>query len=302
MFNLLKRIFCLGWKAFQRQGSLTFATIFVIIIAIFLLTNLFLFRGIIKSLVLDLQEKADISVYFREDVSEEEILETKKQLSNFSEIKSIEYVSKEKALEKFVERHKDNEEYLDALEELGENPFWASLNIRAFESSQYKAIADFLDSGPFKNLIKEIDYSKKEEIINRLFSITSNINTISVLATIILIVLAVLVTFNTIKLTIFTLKEEIQVSRFVGASNFFIQAPFLVQGALCGILAALISFLIFSLGLNFFGPRFKALFLDFDILAYFHNNISVILLIQFIGGIVLGVFSSIIAVRKYLKV
>lgn len=302
MFTSLKRIFRSAWLSFSRDGDLSVATIFILVMAIFLISSIFLLKNVSRLLITNLQEKADISVYFKIDALEEDILKIKDDISNIPEIKEINYISREEAKETFIKKHENEPDLITAVEEVGGNPFLASLNIGAFEASQYTAIANLLESSDFKNLIEKIDYYQRKSIIERIFSLTSLVNKSGIIFSIILIIVAILVTFNTIRLAIYNLREEIGIQRLVGASNWFIRGPFIAQGVISGIFAALISLLIFSLVCWYLSPKIAFFFPDLNIFQLFTNGIWMLILIQFATGILLGAISSIIAVRKYLRV
>ena len=302
MFTVLKRIFKYGWKSFSRNSGLSVATIFIMAMTIFLITSLFLFQEVTQFLVSGLQEKVDISVYFKESSSEEDILKVKDEVSKIPEVKNVEYVSRAEALERFIQRHKDNPVVMESLEEVGVNPLPASLNIKAWQASQYEAVTSFLEEGQFQNLIDKVDYYQRRPVIERIFSITSNVNRIGIVLSLILALIAVLVAFNQVRLAIYNSREEIGIQRLVGASNWFIRGPFLVQGAVCGILAALICLSIFSLTCWIFSSKLEILIPGLDIFGYLTSNFFTILLIQLFTGISLGVVSSTIAIRRYLKI
>jgi len=302
MITTLKRIFKLGWLSFTRDGGIAVVTCFILVITIFLASSLFLLQNSSQFLISSLQEKVDISVYFKEIIPEEDILNVKEELSKIPEVKNVKYVSKEEALKVFVERHKDEPVLMQSLEEVGGNPFLASLNIQAFEASQYQKVTDFLEDPHFKTLIEKVDYYQRKPVIEKIFSLTSTANKAGILLSIVLVVVAILVTFNTIRLAILNQKEEIQIQRLVGASNFFIRGPFLVQGTISGILAALISLAIFTLICWFLGPKIEIFFPDLNIFSFFTKNFWTIFLIQISTGVLLGVISSTLAIRKYLKV
>ena len=302
MFTLLKRIFRLGWKNFSRDGGQNTASIFILVMVISAITSLFLFKDISQFLISNIQEKVDISVYFKFEALEEDILKMKNEIAGIPEVKEVQYVSKEEALKNFTERHKDSQVLMDSLEEVGVNPFLASLNIEAFEASQYQAITDFLENPNFNNVVEKIDYYQRKPIIERIFSLTSNLNKAGIGFSIFLAIIAILVAFNTIRLSIYNCREEIKIQRLVGASNWFIRGPFLVQGAVYGFLSALISLLIFALICGLFGPKLEILFSGLNLFAFFISNFWLIVLIQLVTGIGLGIISSLIAVRKYLRV
>jgi len=303
MFTSLKRIIRAGWRNFYRNGGSAISTCFILVLTISLVTFLFLSEQASQFLISTIREKADISVYFKENVSEEEIFGVKEELEKFSsEVKSIEYISKEKALERFTQRHKENPEIVESLEELGVNPLLASLNIKAFEAGQYEKISNFLETGYFKNLIDHQNYGKSKLVIERIFSITSGMNKTGILLSIISAVVAILITFSTVRLAIYNQKEEISIQRLVGASNWFIRGPFIIQGGIVGVFSVIIALLITSSVCYFLTPKIEIFFSNLNIFNYFTNNFWTIILIQLATGIGLGVISSAIAIRKYLEV
>jgi len=303
MFTLLKRILKASWLNFRRNIGLSLATIFILLITISLITYLFLFRQISQFLIAELEAKVDISVYFREDSLEEEILKAEDELSKMSEVKEVEYISQEMAREKFIQKHKDNPLLMASLEEIGENPFLATLNIKAQKPEQYETLANFLENSDFKNYIEQpIDYYQRKPIINKLSSITSVINKAGIGISIILILLSFLVAFNTIRLAIFNQREEIFIMRLVGASNWFIRGPFLFQGVIAGFFATLITILIFFLTCWGLGPKLEIFLPNFNLQDFFFQNLWILFSIQLLTGMILGIFSSLIAMRRYLKV
>lgn len=298
----LKRILKFGWQNFFREGGISAATVFILIITIFLVSSLFLFQKTSQFLISQLQEKVDISVYFKEDALEDDILKIKKELSTIPEVKSVKYVSKEEAIQVFTKRHKDNPVLMESLAEVGRNPFLASLNIKAWQADQYQTVADYLKNPRFENLIEKVDYYQRKPLIERIFSLTAAANKTGILLSLILVIVAILVTFNTIRLAILNQTEEIKIQRLVGASNWFIRGPFLVQGTISGILAGLFSLLIFSLVCWLLSPKIEFFFPDLKLFSFFTENFWTIFFLQFLTGISLGVISSLIAIRRYLKI
>jgi cell division transport system permease protein len=302
MLIAIKRIFKFGWKSLWRNKGLFFATVFIMVISTSLIGGLFFVRALTTSLVSSLQEKADISVYFNLEAQEEEIIKVKSDLAIISEVKNVEYISREKALTDFAQKHKDNPVIMESLSEIGTNPLSAHLNIKAWQASQYDQIVKFLENPDFKAIINKISYSQNKEIINRLFSITSTIEKASILAVLISVVLAILVVLNTVRLGISNLKEEISTMRLVGASDWFIRGPFMVQGLISAIVATIITIIIFSLGCYFFSSKLSILIPGFNLLNYFEGNLLSLFLIQFLIALALSVVPTLFTIRKYLKV
>jgi len=300
MSAALKRIIKSGWRDFKRNNGLSVATIFIMVMTISLVTSLFLSQKTFNFLIVSLEDKVDMAVYFTEEPTNEEILTIQAELFHLPEVKKLEYISKEEALAKFTERHAGEEVIMESLAEVGGNPLLSSINIKAWEASQYAAISAFLDTASFNDLIAKVDYSQKKPVIERLFSLTSNINTTGIVLSIILALVAVLIAFNTVRIAIYNSKEEIETMRLVGASDWFIRGPFMVQGIISGLWAVLITFLIFSAAVYFLSPKVAIIVPGLNLSSFFFSNFLVILLLQLAAGVGLGVIASWLAVRKHL--
>ena len=302
MMTSIKRVIRLGWISLSRDGGVIVTTIFVLVLTIALITSIFMIKGIGGFIISSIEEKVDISVYFKENVKEDEIMDMKEKIYSVSEPENIQYVSREQALDDFMERHQEEPVLMQSLEEVGVNPFLASLNIQASDPGQYEKITKFLEGAEFKESIEKVDYYQRKPVIERIFSLTNSLKQIGIVLSVLLVFFSVLVVLNTTRLAIYNLKEEIQVQRLVGASDWFIRGPFLVQGIGAGIVAALICFILFAFGSWAFSSNINALFGDLDVWKYFTDNLLSIMMIQLLTGIVLGIGSSLIAVRKYLKI
>jgi cell division transport system permease protein len=322
MFPALKRIIKSGWLGLRRNGMFSLATIFVMVLTISLVTSFFILQGLSDFLIANLEAKFDISVYFKKNAPEEEITKIKDELLKMPEVNDVEYISCIDALNSFKERHKDDEGLLESLTELGikevteekecreSDVFLVSLNIKAREPQRYEEVSNFLKQPNFENLIYEIDYYQKETLIKDVFSITSGIKKFGIIVAIIFGVLAILVVFNTISLAILNNKEEISIMRLVGASNWFIRGPFIAQGVISSLIAILITLLIFtpvcyfSISiLSFLSPKLALIFTSgFHPYKYILSDFVTLFLAQILVGIGIGVFSSLIAIRRHLQV
>ncbi len=302
MFNPLKRVINAGYKSFSRNIGLSLATVFIMILVLLLLSFVFLLRPGSETLIESFEERIDISVYFQEYVGEEDVLSIKEEIKKNPDVKEIEYTSKEKALERFEERHKDNPVIIESLKEIGYNPFVHSLNIKAQEIDKYEEIAEFLKASPFATLIDDIDFYERRLVIETVAALSENVRKTFLIFIIILGLIGFLVGFNTIKMGIYSLMKEIKVMKLVGASNWFIRGPFLVQGVIVGGISAIVSLLLTFLLTYGFDTRVQFFIPEISIFNLFVNNFWSLVLLQFGIGIGLGVFSSIVAISKYLNV
>ena len=302
MFKVnFKRILRTGYLSFRRNGWLSTATVLVMALVLFVLGNL-IFLGALAGTVLDtLESKIDISVYFVSDAPEQNVLAVKKELEALPDVAKVNYISQNKALDQFREKHKANALIVGALEELGDNPLQASLNIKAQDPTNYATISDFLLKKNYP-VVDKINYFENQKVIERLGSILTTVRGSGALLALFLAFVAILVAFNTVRLAIYTMREEIGIMRLVGATQWFIRGPFLISGVIYGGLAALATTLVFFPITWLASPRISLLVSDFDLFSYFLTNFFEFFGIILFAGILLGTASSFIAVRRYLKI
>lgn len=298
----LWRTFKEGKENFRRNGWLTFATISILSLSLFIVSLSFLL-GMTTQLVLqNLREKVSVSVSFNPDVSEERILGIKDELSKYKkEITSVEYVSREDALKQFLADSGNDPIIAQAVEEIGENPLLASLVIKAVTPEDYPLIVEQIKNSTFQNDISRINYEKNKKIFERLDRINKTTETTGLILGTLFIFVAILITFNTIRITIYSHRQEFEIMRLVGASNIYVRMPFIFEGALYGLVASLVTLVFLAIVAYFIAPltqgalpqgNFMDLFLD----LFWYTLSGLILL-----GISLGVLSSAIAIRRYLK-
>jgi len=295
------RIIKSGWQSFVRNYWLTTATVAIMILALMGIAGLALFSVMTQAVVQNLQNRVDISVYFNGDTDEAKILSVRQELVGLDEVKSVDYVSQDQALASFREKHKDSPVLLQSLQELDQNPLEASLNIKANLASQYEAIANYLSQDRFQGIIDKINYKQNQEIITRLTRLTGNIQNGGLIVSLFLGLLAILVSFNTIRLTMYNWRDEISVMRLVGASNWFIRGPFLIEGIIYGVVAGAVTLLLVYPILFFISPKVTNFLPGVDLLYFYQVNFWQFVLLLMGIGVALGGVSSLIAIRRYLK-
>jgi cell division transport system permease protein len=249
----------------------------------------------------------DINAYFLTTATEQQVLDIKDEIKQLPEVASVEYISREEALRLFKERHKNDQLTLQALEELDDNPLGASLAIRAKNPSQYEVIAKFLDnivesSKGDKQIIEKINYYQNKVIIDRLSSLVKSLEKAGLAFSIFLAIASIMIVFNTIRLAIYTNKDEIEVMQLVGADNWFVRGPYIIEGALYGLTAGLITLFIFYPLAIYLGPITEGFFGSFNSFAFYVNEFGMLFKYIVGSGMVLGAISSFLAVRRYLGV
>lgn len=299
----LWRTFKEGKENFVRNGWLTIATISILSLSLFIISLSFLL-GMTSQLVLqNMREKVSVSVSFNPDVTEERILDIKKELLLYKkEIASVEYVSRDAALSQFLSESVNNPTIAQAVNEIGENPLFASLVIKAVKSDYYPLIVSEIQKSTFQNDISRINYEKNKKIFERLDYISEMTKKTGLILGAAFIFIAILITFNTIRITIYSHRQEFEIMRLVGASNIYVRMPFVFEGALYGLASSIVT-IIFLYGIAYYiapfttGAMAMGNFMDLY-LHYFWYLFGGLVLF----GITLGVVSSAIAIRRYLKV
>lgn len=301
----LKRIIKAGFLSFTRNGLVSFAAVLVVTITLTFMTFIILLQSVLYFSLNNIKDKVDITIYFNVGASEEKILSLKESVSGLPEVAEVSYTSAKQALELFRDRHENDYPTIAALDEIGTNPLGAYLNIKAKDISQYETIANFLKSddpavAAVASSIDKINYHQNKLVIDRLNSIISGAHKLGFLITLILMIISVIITFNTIRLAIFISKDEIGVMRLVGASKMYVRGPFLVQGIIYGAIATIVTLIIFFPITYWFGHNMTNFF-GFNIFDYYVSNILQILIINLLFGMLTGIISSSLAIRKYLN-
>lgn len=300
----LQRIIKAGFLNFSRNGLITWAAVLVTTITLVVITSLLFLQVVLNLWLSQITDKVDVTIYFTVDAPEDKIMALKDSLMKLPEVADVTYTSAEENLRNFRQRHADDYSEIQALDELGFNPLEAYLGVKAKEISQYASIANFINSddslmsGP-NSIVREVNYHKNKDVIDKVNSIISGAQKLGFLTTMVLVVISIIITFNTIRLTIFISKEEIGVMRLVGASKMRVRGPFMIEGAIYGVVATVLTMLIFWPTTMWLGRHMTG-FLGMNLYDYYLSNFIQIFLIVLLSGMILGMVSSFLAVRKYL--
>lgn len=303
----LKRVFKTGFVNFWRSGFVSFASVLVMTVTLFIIGSLLIGGAVLDSALSLVKDRVDINIYFRTDAKEEDIMNLKNSLISLPEVKSIIYTTKEQALSDFKEKHKDNSLIISSLEEIGDNPLGSSLSVKAKEPSQYESIAKFLENDQSLvvggiNIIDKVNFYQNKKIIDRLAKIVDSTEKLGFAISLLFVVIAVLVTLNTIRLAIYIAREEIAIMSLVGAANWYIRGPFIITGVISGLISSIFAMALLSPTTSWLGSATENFFGGINVYNYYIQNFFQILLILIGTGILLGAVSSFLAVRRYLRV
>jgi cell division transport system permease protein len=301
----IKRVIRTGYRNFMRSGFTTLASVLIMTVTLVVVIGLLFVQTALQSSLNGIKDQVDVTIYFTPGIAEGDIKNVQTSLEKLPEVASIVYISQNDALARFREKHIKDYLTLQALDELNENPLGASLNVKAKDPSQYETISKYFEqdnalSKQALTIIDKIDYHQNKIVIDKLTSIINGAKRLGFALSLILIIISIIITFNTIRLIIYMSREEINVMKLVGAGNKYIRGPFIVSGALVGISASIITILLYWPISLWLGSQMTE-FLGINLFDYYKSNFIQLFLIMLVSGIIIGGISSIFAIRRYLN-
>lgn len=304
---VIKRMFMSGGKSFVRGGAVSVATVLIMTVTLSIIGSLIFLSALLSFTLGTIKDKVNVSVYFVTTASENDILAVKDRLESLPQVENVSYTSAADALVAFRERHANDQLTLQALDELGGNPLDASLEVRAKNPSEYESIVNFLEASPTlsvggASIVDRINYAQNKEVIDRLTLAINATQDVGFAVVILFAIASILIAFATIRLSIYTSKDEIAVMRLVGASNPYIQGPFIFAGIVTGFIASVLVLILLWPATWYIGVKTTGWFGGFNVASYYSENFAFIFLIIMLSGIALGAIASVLAIRRYLKV
>ncbi len=297
------RIIKFALQDIGRNFSLSFMTVFILILMLLSINVLWSLDLITKQAVSSVKQQIDVSFYFAVDAKNQDVEDIKKYIGSFTEVTEVKVLSKDDVLKTFKERYKNQTETMQALEELGTNPFGPTMIVKTKEPKDYAKITKALDAPEYKKIIESKSFDQHEAAISRLQNITNRIEKIGFGLTALFVIIAFLIIFNTVRVAIQTQKMEISIKRLVGASNWFIRGPYLIESIIFTIIsvAATIGVVFFSLG--WLDPYLSVVLPQgFTLTNYYKSHIFFLFGIQAVAVFLLTALSSGLAMRRQLKI
>jgi len=297
------RVIKTGLTNFVRNLWLSMAATMVMTITLVIFSTLFLLFTLTNYSIRTIQNTVDMSVYFKIGLAEEQINKIKTTLESDSRVREVTYVSAAQAFDEFKEAHKSDPLIVASLNELTENPLPATLHVKTHQLEDYPAISEKLSVQEYKPFIDKVNFEDNRLIIERLNKVLTFTITFGLGLVIIFAIIAILVIYNTITLTIYNRKEEVEIMRLVGATNGYIRGPFLVESILYSLFSTIITTALLFPVFTRLLPKVVA-FINPQISFYSNNmlNFFVLVVILFALALLLSTISNLLAIRKYLKI
>ncbi len=292
-------------KHFFRNWTTSVGAVITIFLSLFIIGLFIMGSAMINSVIGSVEDQVTINAFIDDDASDKDIEAFEKKLKSWDNIKSVTFKSKEDALAEYTKNISNNaESTLSALD--GKNPLPRSFSIKMDEPAHVKSTANKIKKDKtFKKIVdggdveSSVSYGQKE--VTRLFQITNYIRIAAVVLVGLLTFIAFIFINNTIRLSITARRREIAIQRLVGASNSFIRGPFLTEGIMQAILGAMLSIGVLELFRNVLVPKLQSniSWMSFTLpIQYYLVTYAALLIV----GVVIGLFGSAIAMRRYLRV
>lgn len=304
MFTEIFRIIKFGLQNFARNFWLSVATVSVLVLTLVSVNILLALNVLGKVAMSEVKSKVDVSVHFKPEVEDSRVQTVKIALLSLPEVQDVEEITPEEAMAQFSEEHADDPEVVESLGEVGENPFGSTLVIRARDIGDYPKILATLDDPAFAPLIESKDEGDREAMIARVETISDKITLFGLSVSAVFAFLTLLIVFNTIRVSIYTRREEIGIMRLVGASDNFIRGPFYVEALLWSLCAMAICLAVVLPAAvigqphlqNFFGTDTA------DLAGFYRANFIAVFGSQLAAVALLAVVTTKMATAKYLKI
>lgn len=303
MLLSLGRIIKFGLQDVWRNFWLSLATIMILVLTLFSVDLLLSLKIIGQAAVDNLKNRVDVSIYLKQGISEDKILNLKARLANLNNVQEVVYISQSEALESFQQRHQSDPEILQALQELNQNPLSPTLTVKPKDPDRFEELVEELDQVQ-DPIIESRNFQDNKKLLDKINYITDKINDAAVIISVIFLFIMILVMFNSVRLAIYSHRQEIVIMKLVGASNFFIKAPFLFSSLIYTFIGVVLTAVIFYAFLTVLQPYLDTFFFGYniDLITYFNSHWLTIAGLQFAGAAIINLLASYMAVGKYSKI
>jgi cell division transport system permease protein len=298
------RILQAGSRNFMRNAWLSTAATAVMTITLTIIVISFISNSALTSTIKGVTDKIDVSIYLNDNLTTDQHNNFQRALAADPNVLSVHFRSKEEALADYKAQIVGNQKLLEGLQLTG-NPLPASFQVKAKDPKHLDSIILVTNQPQFKSLLDPTappSYSgQNKDTINRIVRVSNFFKTTELVASVLFVIISTLIIFNTIRMAIFTRREEIEIMKLVGATNWFIRGPFIFEAALYGIIAAVIAVILsYSLLLGG-GPKLGSYVNVQSTISFFRSYPMLIILVELVIGIFIGAFSSLLAMSRYLK-
>ena len=286
-----------GFRNVFKNKKSTIASIIIMCATMFVFGIFFLVGENVNHITKTIEEQQGMEVFIYDEATETQTTELGNQIRSMNYVNTVTYKTKEEALDQMKRMFKDKKGYLETYEGEG-NPFKASYVVTLTDLTKLEEVQSQIEQSPIVANIQT-----RPDTVNALIQIADGIKLISIIILVILILISIFIITNTIKLTVHARRKEISIMKYVGATNSFIRWPFMVEGIIIGVTAALLSVFFLGIAYNYVIGQTVGMVEKIQIsLLQFSETFNILIIIYLVLGIGIGTIGSAISMRKYLEV
>lgn len=280
-----------------RNSWMSIASITSVIAVLIILGIVLIFMGNIQYAADTVEDTIELKAFLELGIGKEEIKSIGEELNSYDKVQEITLETKDEALENFSDQLGDRQDLMKGLEE--DNPMQNSYIITLKNPDQAEEVAEYVEK---LEGVEEVKYG--EEVVDKLLASTKFIRIFTIILTLILVGISIFIISNTIKITVFSRKREIGIMKYIGATNWYVRWPFVIEGAILGMIGALLAILILSYGYYYFTgmAQSSAISLIPNILVPAKQIMSTVAILFIVFGLLIGIFGSILSMRRFLRV
>lgn len=300
-----RRVFVIGAHSFLRNAWLSAAATIVMTLTLGCILLTLFASYTLNSTVKTFTEKIDVSIFFKTEAMKSDIDKLSADLRNNTdlEVKEVTYISKEEARKSFEEQNKDDVKTLQAIAQ-ATDAFPASIRVKTLDTAKLQKVVEVARQEKYKKIVDKDSYKDdaKRTAVDRLGNIAKFLRNAGLVASIVFGVISILVILNTIRMTIFNRRDEIEIMQLIGASKWYIRGPFLVEAAIYGAIAGVVATLFFYLLVLAQAPKLGNYVEEISpAVEQFQQIAWLIIPTTILIGVIIGSFSSYLAIRKHLR-
>ncbi|MFO0862666.1 MAG: permease-like cell division protein FtsX [Candidatus Saccharibacteria bacterium] len=298
------RIWRTGFRNIFRNAWLSTAATAIMVVTLLIMTFFAFSTIFVRKQVAQVRQKIDLSIFISDDATADQIQALQSKINTLSNVKSVDYVSKADALNKLSNSSSEGEKLAQSAQSIG-NPLPASFEVKLTNIDLIGQTNSDIKGLEESKIITDTSFDNRDEnrqgVVENVIKISNAVSKIGLALSVVFLVIALLIIFNTIRMAIFTRREEVEIMKLVGATKWFIRGPFLVEGTLYGVFGTIIALVLlvpFSRGI---GPFLIDKLGAGPTLEYFGAHFGLIALSMLVVGVFIGVVSSWLALMRYLK-
>ena len=301
MRNLV-RVIQFALQDIVRNLSLSLMTVLILVLMLLSVNTLVIIRFFTAQATQSIKDQIDVSVFFSHTATDEQIEEVRDYVKSSPEVVNLIYYTREQALEQFKTQYTGNENILASLAELEENPLGPTMIVKTRSPSDYDKIITALNIPEYEDIVVAKTFVDTERAIERIDGITRQVERFSVILTALFGIIAFLIIFNTIRVAIYTQRIEITIKKLVGATNWFIRSPYVIESLIFSLVSVGAAYFLIKLSAGLIDPYVAVVFKrDWLLTDYLSSNILWLFGGQFLAVLALTIFSSFLAMNRHLR-